>query len=52
MVTMVFALQTQHVERYFIDPSNIPIQRHNQRAETDRLHAIRPVTRLRTRRLG
>ena len=41
------ALTAQHIECYVVDPASIPVGRHQRRAKTDRLDAIRLVTNLR-----
>jgi transposase len=41
------ALQRRHIERYVVDPSSIPVERHKRRAKTDRLDAIKLVINLR-----
>jgi transposase len=41
------ALRLKEIDCYVIDPASIPVERHQRRAKTDRLDAIKLVTNLR-----
>ncbi|WP_168787908.1 IS110 family transposase [Paraburkholderia aromaticivorans] len=46
------ALRLKEIDCYVIDPASIPVERHQRRAKTDRLDAIKLVTNLRARLHG